>query len=356
MELQGRGESVYLVAWDGERPIGWVLVHRPGSREASAHARQLSVAEIVDLQVAPPFQGHGHGSSLLAAAEQVARDGRCMLIGLEVTVSNPHNDVARAMYERHGYRDSGLGEFESGYFYWTESGERRWDGEPHRFLIKSLRGASSAGERSLGTGGGVTPWSPHRGTEDVSDLLPRYASLVGMHETTWGRATMRFRFEPLPPEASLLSNVRCAVFSNDRVLLIDTEEFGLSAFPGGTLEPDEAWMGALERELLEEAGARPAAVEVVGRLHFWSGSDAPYRPHLPHPEFHQLVAYAEGALVASPTNPPDGEHVIATELATIADAVSRLEIGNPFEAELLRFVAHVRERRSARRDGSRSED
>jgi hypothetical protein len=42
------------------------------------------------------------------------------------------------MYERHGYRDSGLGEFESGDFYWTETGERRWDGEPHRFLIKSL--------------------------------------------------------------------------------------------------------------------------------------------------------------------------------------------------------------------------
>lgn len=64
-----------------------------------------------------------------------------MLIGLEVTVSNPHNDVARAMYERHGYRDSGLGEYESGYFYWTESGERRWDGELHRFLIKSLLGS-----------------------------------------------------------------------------------------------------------------------------------------------------------------------------------------------------------------------
>jgi hypothetical protein len=57
---------------------------------------------------------------------------------LEVTLSNPHNHVARAMYEHHGYHDSGLGEFESGYFYWTESGERLWDGEPHRFLIKSL--------------------------------------------------------------------------------------------------------------------------------------------------------------------------------------------------------------------------
>jgi len=147
-DLQRLDEGVYLVAWEGERPIGWVFVHRPGSREASAHARQLSAAEIEDLQVAPPFGGHGHGSSLLAEAERVARDAGWTLIGLEVTVSNPRNDVARAMYERHGYRDAGLGEFESGYFYWTESGERRWDGEPHRYLLKSLGAPGSSGGRA----------------------------------------------------------------------------------------------------------------------------------------------------------------------------------------------------------------
>jgi hypothetical protein len=31
-----------------------------------------------------------------------------------------------------------VGEFESGYYWWTESGERLWDGEPHRYLVKSL--------------------------------------------------------------------------------------------------------------------------------------------------------------------------------------------------------------------------
>lgn len=140
-DLQELDEGVYLVAWQGEKPIGWVFVYRPGSSEASAHGRHFGAAEIMDLWVAPPFRGRGHGSSLLVAAEQAAQDASWMLIGLEVTVSNPHNDVARAMYERHGYRDSGLGEFESGYFYWTESGERRWDGEPHRYLLKSLGGS-----------------------------------------------------------------------------------------------------------------------------------------------------------------------------------------------------------------------
>lgn len=139
--LQEREEGPYLVAWQGDYPIGWVFVYRQGSREASPQAQQLDAAEILDLQVDHRFQSKGHGSSLLVAAEQLARDAGWTLVGLEVTVSNPHNDVARAMYERHGYRDSGLGEYESGYSYWTESGERRWDGEPHRFLIKSLGGS-----------------------------------------------------------------------------------------------------------------------------------------------------------------------------------------------------------------------
>lgn len=137
-DLQEREEGVYLVAWQGDHPIGRVFVYRQGSREASPQARQLDAAEILDLLVDPRFQGHGYGSALLLAAEQLARDAGWTLVGLEVTVSNPHNDVARAMYEHHGYRDSKLGEYGSGYFYWTETGERRWDGEPHRFLIKSL--------------------------------------------------------------------------------------------------------------------------------------------------------------------------------------------------------------------------
>lgn len=136
--LQRQGAGTYLVAWRGEAAVGWVFLHRPGSKRATAHARRLGAGEIEDLWVADASRGRGYGRSLLEAAEQIARKTAWPLIVLEVTTSNPHNDIARAMYARHGYRDAGVGEFESGYFCWTESGERHWDGEPHRYLVKSL--------------------------------------------------------------------------------------------------------------------------------------------------------------------------------------------------------------------------
>jgi ADP-ribose pyrophosphatase YjhB (NUDIX family) len=178
--------------------------------------------------------------------------------------------------------------------------------------------------------------------------LARFPQLASVQEAMWGSARMRFVFEPEPPDIELVGNVRCACFLDERVLVIKTEEFGLSAFPGGVLEPEEDWMRALERELLEEAGVRPLSVEVVGRIHFWSGLDTPYRPHLPHPEFHQVVTYAEVERAGEPTNPPDGEHVVSVESMLIDAAIEQLGAANPFEAELLSFVADVREARGSR--------
>jgi 8-oxo-dGTP diphosphatase len=170
----------------------------------------------------------------------------------------------------------------------------------------------------------------------------RFPLLVGWHEVNWGSTLMRYRFDLEAPEPAMIGNVRCAAFVGDRVVLIDTDEFGLSGFPGGTLEPDEAWHDALERELLEETGTRPLSVDVIGRIHFRSGADEPYRPHLPFPEFQQVVTVAEVDIVGTPTNPSGGEHVRSVELVPAAQAIERLSPVYPFEAQLLALVLELR--------------
>ncbi len=81
--------------------------------------------------------------ALLDASEQAAHDAGWDTIGLSVTVSNPDNELARSIYHRRGYRDSGQGEFHDGYHYHDAAGVRCYHGEQHVYLVKRLGGAHS---------------------------------------------------------------------------------------------------------------------------------------------------------------------------------------------------------------------
>ena len=132
---QQEGLGTYLIAWEGDVPVGWVYVR--STRQASPRAR--GGAEVIDLQVAERYRRRGHGRALLDAAEQTALADGCTTIGLSVTVDNPHNDLARAMYLRSGYAESGEGPYDDGYHYHDAEGVRRYHGEPHLYLVKRLR-------------------------------------------------------------------------------------------------------------------------------------------------------------------------------------------------------------------------
>jgi GNAT superfamily N-acetyltransferase len=129
---QKAGDGVYLVAWQDGVPIGWALVRWI----ASPQAGDAHVAELEGLDVVPEHQRQGAGTLLLETALREAQDAGFEGLGLKVTVANPWNEAARRLYARHGFVDAGAGEFEDGYWYWTDDGERHWDGELHHYLVR----------------------------------------------------------------------------------------------------------------------------------------------------------------------------------------------------------------------------
>ena len=136
---QERGDVTCLVAWDNEAPVGYVFLRWPGGQGGlTEQARALGCVEVGDLFVAAQARGRGGGRKIMEAAEASAAERGHRLIGLEVTVSNPFNEIARGLYRALGYCDSGLGSFVSGYTYWDSAGNPHRDEELHCYLVKKL--------------------------------------------------------------------------------------------------------------------------------------------------------------------------------------------------------------------------
>jgi len=113
------------------------------------------------------------------------------------------------------------------------------------------------------------------------------------------------------------------------------------------LEPGETVPGALERELREEAGARLCAYTAFGVLRCHAHG-APYRPHLPHPDYDCLYGYGDVELVGAPEVPAGGEGIVAVEVMPSEQAVAFLVgKGRPWEADLYRLAARLRRDRAA---------
>ena len=94
-ELGGDGDGTVLVAVDGGRIVGTVML-RPGGNVVTGPDE----TEIRALAVTPGGQGKGTGSALLEAViERAARDGvrRLMLL------TQPDMLAARRLYERAGF-------------------------------------------------------------------------------------------------------------------------------------------------------------------------------------------------------------------------------------------------------------
>jgi GNAT superfamily N-acetyltransferase len=90
--------STYLIAWNGEEPVGHAHLAWRGTH--------LRLPEIQDMFVLPELREQGIGTTLVHAAEQAARDRGWERISL--SVSRDGNPTARRLYERLGYTDAGV--------------------------------------------------------------------------------------------------------------------------------------------------------------------------------------------------------------------------------------------------------
>ena len=65
----------------------------------------LDECELLEIAVAPAFQGRGYGCALLERAKRDAAAGCAVVMRLEVRESNAR---ARGMYSRHGFAEDGI--------------------------------------------------------------------------------------------------------------------------------------------------------------------------------------------------------------------------------------------------------
>ncbi len=90
--------QTYLVAWDGDEPVGHAHV--------AWERTHLGVPEIQDVFVLPQRRRRGIATALTAAAERLAAERGFDRISLSVSESG--NDAARGLYQRLGYREAGV--------------------------------------------------------------------------------------------------------------------------------------------------------------------------------------------------------------------------------------------------------
>ncbi len=135
---QRAGRVTYLVAWADGRAVGHVLVRWGGA--TNPELRWLLDSRerhpyVEALLVHPAFRSRSVGSQILDAAEALVRERGMRRVGLAVAVENSR---ARALYERLGYRDPGIGQFANAWSYVDEAGNEVAASETCTYLVKAL--------------------------------------------------------------------------------------------------------------------------------------------------------------------------------------------------------------------------
>jgi ribosomal protein S18 acetylase RimI-like enzyme len=102
--------TTQLVAFDGDRRVGALLVLWTGSVHDRVRSALGDTPELFRLRLSPELRNRGVAQLLLLAAEEVVRRRDKPSVGLAVGV---HNTPARRLFAKAGYTDAGFETFDS---------------------------------------------------------------------------------------------------------------------------------------------------------------------------------------------------------------------------------------------------
>lgn len=131
---QHYGRTTYLVAWRGDEPLGSALVQWLGPIHPNARAAFPGAVEINHLQVRAALRGHGVGTHIIRAAEELAGSREYSQVAAAVGVENAG---AARLYKGLGYAQTGTVDVSE--YDWTDSeGQVHHEVEIDELLIKVL--------------------------------------------------------------------------------------------------------------------------------------------------------------------------------------------------------------------------
>jgi GNAT superfamily N-acetyltransferase len=133
--LQEGGTVLYLIAWLGSTAVGHLLLTWEGETREPMGSHLVRCPHLSDFNVLPEYRSHGIGTRMLEHIEQIVQERDYQQIGLGVGVNNLR---ARALYARHGYQDSGLGEYMASWSWIDEQGQEYLAIERCLYLVKAL--------------------------------------------------------------------------------------------------------------------------------------------------------------------------------------------------------------------------
>lgn len=160
--------------------------------------------------------------------------------------------------------------------------------------------------------------------------------------------TVRMSFElgsefPL----DLIGVIKMVAYAGERYLITRTPLGWWE--PGGKPEAGESYREAIEREMLEEAGARIKDFTLFGAFHCFSLQDHPPEAGLLWPEWYFLWGYGEVEILGSPNLTQDEQgRILETGLFPLEETCRRLRRSpgaGPWLEDIYRLAASLRDER-----------